>query len=127
MIFKTQKTHINQLKGAIQAFGPVYFHGDGNIYPVDNNGKKLLEGETGPSDFRKKFGNPKTPEASYRVKFDTIASVPGSVDEINVLLTRSKDEENTNATKSESASVNTFKAWEEPEAEIAAAPVGKKK
>jgi len=112
MLFKTHPAHINQIKGAIKAFGPVYFHGDGNIYQVN---KVNENGQMHDSDFRKQFHNPKNLAGSYRVKFDTIADVPNAVDEINSLLTRSKDMEISEANKPISETTNTFEAYVEDE------------
>lgn len=112
MLFDTVKANINQIKGAIQAFGPVYFHGDGNIYPVATP-TKAYEGDH-PSDIRKKHSNKKS--SAYRVKFDTVDEVPDTVEKINELLLQSYNKElKEAATPTVSKQVSTFTAYEEPE------------
>lgn len=115
-IFKTHKAHINEIKGAIRFHNaPVYFHGDGNIYPVTPT--NLEQGQMNPSDFRLKNSNPKKEEATYRVKFNSIAEVPGTVEEINDLLIKSKEKERQEQQKvTVSGGVQNFAAYEdEPE------------
>jgi hypothetical protein len=125
MLFDTSKGNINQIKGAVKAYGPVWFHGDGNIYPVQTP-TKAYEGDH-PSDIRKKHSNKKS--SSYRVKFDTIESVPNTVDGINDLLLQSYNRELKEASvPTVSKQVSTFKAFEdEPSAEFREAEPKKKK
>jgi hypothetical protein len=122
-IFKTKKAHINEIKGAIQFHnGPVYFHGTGDIYPVLSNAP---EGHMHPSDFRVKHSNPAREEAKYRIKFNSIQEVPGTVEEINDLLMKSKERERAENEKVViSGGVQNFKAYQEPDETEAAQETG---
>lgn len=110
MLFDTNKANINQIKGAIKALGPVYFHGDGNIYAV-NEGAKMYEGDH-PSDLRKKHSNKKN--SAYRVKFNSVNEVPDTVDDLNELLLRSFNNEMKEAAKpTQARQVTTFSSEDE--------------
>lgn len=94
-MFKTNKENIAHLKAAIKEFGPQWFHGDGNVYSVENlsDDPNIMH----PSEFRKGYSNPlpggAASPASYRVKFITVDQVPDSVEELNQMLLRAANQE----------------------------------
>ena len=82
MIFKTHKENIPQIEAILEAFGTCFFHGDGNMYTKEED-----------SNFRKEFGNPKTEEGKYRVKFVKGQAIPQTVEELNNALMEARNRE----------------------------------
>lgn len=87
MIFKTHKANIKQIKQHIAQIGPVYFHGDGNMYPAGEEDGKLS------SQNNVTFSNPKQEESKYRVLFTRVNEVPDTVEELNDMLMAAKNKE----------------------------------
>jgi hypothetical protein len=82
MIFKLHKSNLPQIKAVVKKFGVCYIHGDGNLY----TGKE-------ESDFRKDFSNPNSEEATYRVKFENINDVPETIEDLQALMMKAKNQE----------------------------------
>jgi hypothetical protein len=87
MLFKTHQANLKQIKQHITQIGAVYFHGDGNMYPADEEDGKLN------SENNVKFSNPKQDESKYRVLFTRVDQVPDTVDELNDMLIAAKNKE----------------------------------
>jgi hypothetical protein len=87
MIFKTHALNIPQIRAVVAQFGGCYFHGDGNIYALDNNGN------SDESDFRKDYSNDSNEESRYRVKFQRGDKYPKSVEQLNKMLFDAKNQE----------------------------------
>lgn len=81
-MFGLTKTHLSQLKAAVKNFGTCWFHADGNIYVTEKD-----------SDFRKNFSNPKDEKATYRVKVSDVKDVPETVEGMNQILLKSRQQE----------------------------------
>jgi len=87
MIFKTHERNIPQIRAVVAQFGGCYFHGDGNIYSVDN------QGNSEESDFRKDYSNDSNEESRYRVKFQRGDKMPRSVEQLNKMLLDARNQE----------------------------------
>ena len=86
MLFKTHPNNIPQIKAHIKAVGATYFHGDGNLYAADEDNQLH-------SDNNVTYSNPKQEEAKYRVKFTSVSQVPDTVEELNEMLLKAKNQE----------------------------------
>lgn len=100
-MFSVNKANIEHLKRSIEAFGPHWLHGDGNIYLASKENADNIH----PSDFHKQFTNPKPGNlqpsaASYRVLFRSAQSVPDDLDEITQMLLSAANKENAAEDKS---------------------------
>lgn len=108
MIFKTHKSNIPQIRAVAATFGGCFFHGDGNIYALDNNGNSE------ESDFRKDFSNDTNEESRYRVKFQRGDVMPKTVDQLNKALMDARNQEIlTQRTIKETSKVKTVTVQEE--------------
>jgi len=104
MIFKLHKENLPQIKAVVKKFGACYIHGDGNLYI----GKE-------ESDFRKDFSNPNSEEASYRVKFEKGDAIPETVEDLQALMMKAKNQETLAEREvKEVSAVKTFAVEAEP-------------
>lgn len=87
MIFKTHKSNIPQIRAVVATFGGCYFHGDGNMYALDN------AGNSEESDFRIGFSNDTNEESRYRVKFSRGDVMPKTIEQLNKALMDARNQE----------------------------------
>lgn len=87
MIFKTHESNIAQIRAVVAQFGGCFFHGDGNLYALDNNGNSE------ESLFRVEFSNDTNEESRYRVKFQRGNKIPRTVEQLNKALLDAKNQE----------------------------------
>jgi hypothetical protein len=98
MIFKLHEENLPQVKAVVKKFGVCYIHGDGNLYITKEE-----------SDFRKDFSNPNSDEATYRVKFEKGDEIPGTIEDLQSLMMKAKNQETLDERKVEEiSSVRTF-------------------
>ena len=110
MIFKTHASNIPQIRAVVATFGGCYFHGDGNIYAVDNNGNSE------ESDFRKDFSNDTNEESRYRVKFQRGDRIQKTVEQLNKALMDAKTQEVlAKRSITQTSNVRTFEVTSEDE------------
>jgi hypothetical protein len=83
-MFKTSQQNIPQIKAALKAYpqNGIWFHGCGNMYA-----------DQASSDFRQKFTNPNSEDATYRIHFTNVKEVPATVEELNKMLMASRSQE----------------------------------
>jgi len=111
MIFQTHEKNIPQIEAAANAYGAVFFHGDGNIYPAVNRDGEWFSKE---SNDRLEFSNPKQEEATYRKLFVKGDDMPDSHEELNKALMDAKNQTILHQrVVKESNGVKTFSVKEE--------------
>ena len=102
-MFSIHKNNIHGIKAAVDHYGTIWFHGDGNMYHKEYE-----------SDTRKIFSNPLSDNTAgpgtYRVKFTKGDAIPETVEALKKLLLDSKNKDYEDAAKPKSDSnVSTFK------------------
>lgn len=92
MIFKTHEMNIPQIKAAVKAFGEVWVHGTGDIFPVF----KFDPDRPGEQDHSKNMAehyNKNTQDANgYRVLINQ-NNIPMNKEHLDNMLRRAKDQE----------------------------------
>jgi hypothetical protein len=78
--FKTHPNNIADIRAAVRAFGQVYFHGDGNMFAQDKNGKWTN------SDNHTKFTNEANQAAKYRKLFTQDTIMPRTKEQLDKML-----------------------------------------
>lgn len=90
MLLTTHQGNIAQIRACINAFGDVWVHGDGNVFPADDKG-------TFDSDNHKNFHNPNQTARDYRLKFtrDDMANnrLPQTKEQLDNALLKAKNQE----------------------------------
>lgn len=119
-MFKTHINNIHGLRAAVNHFGKIWFHGDGNMYH-----------EKHWSDNAKDFSNDPQGASTYRVEFNKGDKIPSTVEELNKMLMAAKNREAVEAaTPKEVSGLATFKVEipeENEEAEVKKGKKGSKK
>lgn len=106
-LFKVNRANLTLARAAIREYGECWLHGCGNIYATKED-----------SDFRKEFTNPnpdKTPPASaYVLHLTRVSQVPGTPEEAEEALLKSKAQEARESQRQKSISkVRTLSVTED--------------
>ena len=97
-MFNLHANNIHGIEAATNAFGEIWFHGDGNIYHKKED-----------SDFRKDFSNGSDSPATYRKHFKKGDTLPTNVEDLTKVLLNSKTQEVIEASKPKEVSgIATF-------------------
>jgi hypothetical protein len=88
-MFKVQKLHLDYLKKAVDVYGKINIHADGNMYVNTAN----TDGSMSNSDFHKEFSDPKQEGADHVLTFSKGDNLPETVQEINEMFIAAKARE----------------------------------
>lgn len=99
-MFSINNQNLKHVEQAVNHFGEIWFHGDGNIYHKKED-----------SDFRKDFSNDPVGHHTYRLHIKKGDKIPATVEEMNKALLSAKSKEVAESSISKEVSgIATFSA-----------------